>query len=447
MDESDAREQDIVQDRLQILLSAADGHDVLELCAVGCQRLQSHLALADVLTDALGVGSVTLGHELVDTAVLDDLVSLDETQSKGVHTGDVGQQHVLKGVGLTACLGVEVQTAVGEAAGLDHLVHAKGGVVDIGGELVGIPAQEHIALVGVDGAEDAVDGSRAELVLEGVACQGGVVGLDVHAEVIHEAVGAQEVGAGANVEVILVLGGLLGLGLDVEVTGEALGAAVVAGQGQELAQVVQLQGHIGVDEGIVALAAAPEDVAGSAQLDSGVDACLDLAGGDGVDVSGGGGSGTGHEHLVAEHIGSHPQGLDTGGVLLLQQVVGDDLQILDGLGQGLALGSHVHVVEAVVLDAQLLHEVEGEVYLGLGQLHAVLAEGLIHGVAAEHIGAGCAAGVPPGQGEAEVLGHGLTANDAVLVVVTEREGILGLRSLKGNGGDLLVHSFCSFLIC
>ena len=436
---SNTREEDIVHDSLQIFLSAASGDDALEVGGVGGQGLQGNVALADILTDALVVRGITLGHELVDAAVLDDLVGLDETQSEGIHTGDVGQKHVLEGVGLTASLGVEIQTAVGKAARLDDLVHTEGGIVNVGGELVGVPTQKHIALVGIDGAKDAVDGGHAELVLEGVACQSGMVGLNVHAEVVHETVGTQEVGTGSHVEVVLMFSRLLGLRLDVEVTREAVGAAVVAGQGQELTEIVQLQSHVGVDEGIVALAAAPEDVAGSAQLDGGVNACLDLTGGDGVHVGGGGGSRARHEHLVTEHIGGDPQGLDARSVLLLQQVVGHDLQIPHGLGQSLTLGSHVHVVEAVELDTQLLHEVEGEVHLGLVHLNARLTEGLVHGVAAEHISARGIAGVPPAHSEAEMLVHGLAVDDAVLVVVAEGEGVSGLGALKGDGVDVVVH--------
>ena len=103
-------------------------------------------------------------------------------------------------------------------------------------------------------------------------------------------------------------------------------------------------------------------------------------------------------------------------------------------------------MEAVVLDAQLLHEVEGEIHLSLGALDAVETEGLVHGVAAEHIGTGGVAGVPPGQGEAELLGHGLAADDAVLVVVAEGEGVLGLGSLKGDSGDLIVHGLFPFWV-
>ena len=129
-------------------------------------------------------------------------------------------EHILVGVGGTAVLGVEVEAA-GEAAVLQHLIHAHGGLVDAPGELVGVPSQEGVALVGVDGAQHAVDGGDAEIVLEGVARQGGVVGLDVHLEVLVQTILPQEADGGGGVEVVLVLHGLLGLGLDVEVAGEA----------------------------------------------------------------------------------------------------------------------------------------------------------------------------------------------------------------------------------
>jgi hypothetical protein len=58
-------------------------------------------------------------------------------------------------------------------------------------------------------------------VLEGVAGERGVVGLDVELEVLLQAVGAQEGDAAGDVEVVLVLGRLLRLGLDQELALEA----------------------------------------------------------------------------------------------------------------------------------------------------------------------------------------------------------------------------------
>ena len=83
-----------------------------------------------------------------------------------VHAQNEGVEHILVGVRGTAVLGVEVQTAC-----LQYLIHSHGGDIDVTGELVGIPAQQHIALVGIDGAQHAVDGRDAQIVLEGVTCQ------------------------------------------------------------------------------------------------------------------------------------------------------------------------------------------------------------------------------------------------------------------------------------
>jgi hypothetical protein len=39
-----------------------------------------------------------------------------------------------------------------------------------------------------------------------------------------------------------------------------------------------------------------------------------------------------------------------------------------------------------------------------------------------------------------VLGHGLAVDHAVLIVVSEGKGVLGLGTLKGDGGDIRIHS-------
>ena len=94
--------------------------------------------------------------------------------------------------------------------------HALGGQVDIGGELVGIPAQQVITGIGVDRAECAgVDGDF-ELVHHLVAGERRVIGFEIELEVGQEVISAQEVEASGGVGIILVLGRFLGLGLDVE---------------------------------------------------------------------------------------------------------------------------------------------------------------------------------------------------------------------------------------
>jgi hypothetical protein len=79
-------------------------------------------------------------------------------------------------------------------------------------------------------------GGDLDLVLEGVAGEGGVVGLDVELEVLFEAVGAEEGDAAGDVEVVLVLGRLLRLGLDEELALEADALGVIHGHVQEAAR-------------------------------------------------------------------------------------------------------------------------------------------------------------------------------------------------------------------
>ena len=57
--------------------------------------------------------------------------------------------------------------------------------------------------------------------LHGVACQRGVVSLNVKLHVIFQTVGADEVQARGGIEVVLVFGWFLRLGFEEELAGEA----------------------------------------------------------------------------------------------------------------------------------------------------------------------------------------------------------------------------------
>ena len=57
---------------------------------------------------------------------------------------------------------------------------------------------------------------------------------------------------------------------------------------------------------------------------------------------------------------------------LLPDAFDDGVEVLVGLGQRLALGGDVAVVEAEVRDAELLHELEGDADAVDGVVHGVL---------------------------------------------------------------------------
>ena len=82
--------------------------------------------------------------------------------------------------------------------------------------MVGVPAEQLVARVGVDGAERAGGGGDFQFVLHRVAGERGVIGLEVQLEVLEQVVFAEEVQARRGVGVVLVLGRFLRLRLDVE---------------------------------------------------------------------------------------------------------------------------------------------------------------------------------------------------------------------------------------
>ena len=92
---------------------------------------------------------------------------------------------------------------------------------------------------------------------------------------------AQEVEAGRRVGIVLMLGRLLRLRLDVELAREADLLGVVDGHVQEAGEVLELALHVGVPQILVAFAAAPERVAGAAELLGDFERLLHLRGGEG----------------------------------------------------------------------------------------------------------------------------------------------------------------------
>ena len=184
--------------------------------------------------------------------------------------------------------------------------------------------------------------------------------------------------------------------------------------------------HIGVEEAHIALTSTPEHVAVTAELDGGVDGVLDLqhCACSHVEIRVGGC--TVHIALVAEYIGCTPEKLDAGLGLLLLCVSNDLLEVCLVLLRARGLVNEVGVVEAVVLDAELLHDLEACIHLVLCPFDCsctlVPREGL--GAAAELVCALSAEGVPPGHGELEPVLHLLAGNYLLRIVITECKRVL-----------------------
>ena len=98
----------------------------------------------------------------------------------------------------------------------------------------------------------------------------------------------------------------------------------------------------------------------------------------------------------------------------LAKIVGDLVEPRRALGESLAFGPHVGVVEAVVGDAEQREHLEGDVGLQLGLFHRVAEPWPLEGLAAERIAARPGEGMPVGDGEAQMIFQPLAGNDLVL---------------------------------
>ena len=168
-----------------------------------------------------------------------------------------------------------------------------------------------------------------------------------------------------------MLRGLHGLGLDEECALEAVTAGIVARHRQHRSHVFLLALHIGIQQTHISLASTPEDIAGAAQLNGGIDGVLDLHNGTCHDVEVRVRTGTVHVTLVAKNIGGPPEQLDAGLCLFLLQVGHDLLEVVLVFLDARNLGHEIYVVEAIVLNAQLLHEFKACIGLVLGSLQGI----------------------------------------------------------------------------
>ncbi len=266
--------------------------------------------------------------------------------------------------------------------------------------------------------------------LECVARESGVVNLDVDLEVVLKAVGLQEADNRLRVHVVLVLARLHRLGLDQERALEALRAGVVARHRQEAGKVLLLALLVGVQQAHVAFAAAPEHVVLAPKGDGGVYRSLNLYGCARQNVEVGVSGCAVHVAGVAEHVGRAPKVLDAGGGHLLLKIRHDGVHAGLVLLDGRTFVYKVHVVEAEILDAELLHDFETGVGLGLGTFHGVgrcVPRERLR-AAAELVGAFGAKGVPPRHREAEPVLHLLAQYHAFRVVVAVGHRVVARRA-------------------
>jgi len=253
--------------------------------------------------------------------------------------------------------------------------------------------------------------------------------------------------AGGRVEVVLVFGGFLGFRLDVELALEPDLFLVLDRLGQEAAEMIEFAFHIGVEQGVVAFAAAPEHIPGAAELLRDLKGLLHLARGIGINFGRRIRRGSGHEPPVRKEIARAPQKLDAGLPLEFLRQRGNRLDVLVAFGEGRALRRDIVIVEAPEPHAEFREELKRGVHRRFGLRHRargfiVLAE---HGARTKRIAARAFERVPIAHREPEVFSHGFAENSLFGVVVLEREGLLRFRAFVRNRradlGEILGHRF------
>ena len=141
-----------------------------------------------------------------------------------------------------------------------------------------------------------------------------------------------------------------------------------------------------------------------------------------------------NEALVAEEIRSSPEQLNTRASLCIFKLSYHSIKVLMGLTKILAFRGDISIMETVIRNTELLHELKR--YIDLLQRHLKRVRPVIpwtNGASwTERITTSTAEGVPPRHSETQVLLHRLPLNNLIRVVVAEREWILGVWSLVLN---------------
>ena len=116
--------------------------------------------------------------------------------------------------------------------------------------------------------------------------------------------------------------------------------------------------------------------------------------------------------------------------------VDDFFEIAGAFGKIRAFGADIGVVETEIGLAEDLEQLERRIRLGAPHGHGVAEPGPLKRGSAERIAALPGKGMPIGHGKAQMLGHGLAAQNLRGVVVAEGQRVVALGAFIGNGGDI-----------
>src|SRR5690625_2168417 len=120
-------------------------------------------------------------------------------------------KEILRIGGVSSDFCIKVKSAWFNSAMIQYNHHGFDRIIEIGGEIIGIPSILMISSVGIDAAQMSRFGGYHQIVCERVAGQCGVVGFDIEFEIIQQILLSENSENGGDVKSNLLFGGLLGL--------------------------------------------------------------------------------------------------------------------------------------------------------------------------------------------------------------------------------------------
>src|SRR5690554_7292661 len=129
----------------------------------------------------------------------------NQRTGKYIHTRDVSNKDIFQVGRVSAGFGIEVNTSGFEATSFQNHQHSLYSLIDIDGELVGIPTILVITAVGIDRAKQSGIGSHLQFMLEGMVGQSRMVHLNVDGKVFIQTPLTQEANYRGCIKIILML--------------------------------------------------------------------------------------------------------------------------------------------------------------------------------------------------------------------------------------------------
>ena len=259
--------------------------------------------------------------------------------------------------------------------------------------------------------------------------------------------GFQKADDGFRIHIILMLCRFHRLRFNKESSCKPVCTAIIAGDSQHLSQMFFFTLLVSIQKRHVTLASAPEHIIRTSQFDCGVDGILYLNGSPRNDIKVGICCGSVHVARVTEYVCSAPQQLDARFSLFLFQISNNFLQIRFIFFDGISLIAKVHIMEAIIFDSHLLHELESRISLVLCSLHLVGISFPRKALCshAELVTAFSAQRVPPGHRKFQPVFHLLSHYHSFRIIVTESHRVLTFYTFEfnlSNAGKILFVCHC-----